>query len=100
MGIRMGITKEVPNFNKYIDCSMAYDYNFISKLEFVMVECNKCEYKESMGINSCYGCYLGMDGYYILPRQRLLDNPSVTNYEAMLEIFEDNNIDEIYLILS
>ena len=68
--------------------------------KFVMVECNKCEYKESMGINSCYGCYLGMDGYYILPRQMLLDNPSVTNYEAMLEIFEDNNIDEIYLILS
>ena len=41
-----------------------------------------------------------MEGYYILPKQVLLDNPNVKNYESMLDEFEENEVDKIYLILS
>lgn len=100
MGIRMGITSTIPDFSKFIDCCMPYDSDFIYELEYVYTECNKCEHKDDRTIDNCWGCCGCLKGYYILPKQILLDNPNTVNYNEMLKEFEENNVDEIYLILS
>lgn len=105
MGVRMGICARNPEDYPKQECSMAYDSRLINLLKHVQTSCIKCKHYsqkyelEDDGYNKCYGCYRGMDGYYILPKQILLDNPNVINYDTMLSLFEEENVDEIYIIL-
>ena len=102
MGVRMGICvnnlKEYPRY----ECQMSYDSKFIESLEYITSTCFKCDnYKiNNISYCSCFSSFVDENRYYILPKQVLLDNPNVINYEAMLELFEENNVDEIYLILN
>lgn len=95
MSTRMGISKDIPDFNKYLECNFSYDINFLKELEFVQTSCTECKHK-----GDCYGRYGFDDGYFILKKETLLKNPDVINYEAMMNEFKKGDYYKIYLFLS
>lgn len=101
MGVRMGICANNPKEYPLYKCQMPYDFKFVNSLEYVKSTCLRCDtYKtENISYCSCFSSFIDTDGYYILPKSILLENPSVKNYESMLELFEEENVDTIYIIL-
>ena len=99
MGVRMGICANNPEEYPRYECGMPWDSNFTDLLEYIKTSCLKCKKYKSDDEFACYGCYDSMDGYYILPKSILLENPSTICYDEMLKLFEEENVDTIYIIL-
>ena len=101
MGVRMGICANNPEEYPRYECCMPYDFEFVNSLEYVKSTCFKCgAYKiENISYCSCFSSFIDTEGYYILPKSILLENPSVVCYDEMLELFEEESVDTIYIIL-
>lgn len=100
MSVRMGICSHDPWDYDVSECSMSYDSGFVFSLQHVKTGCIECGNKSEETKFRCQGCYGEDEGYFVLPKQVLIDLPYYPkNYDAMMELFDEDKVEVIYIIL-